>query len=64
MLQNSLNCQEEYDKNSISLYGNSSNDKGHIEMGTDEDLQAKNFMKSANDFEKNKSALSFKPSIL
>ena len=64
MLQNSLNAQEEADKNSIALYGNTEKSQAPMEVGDDQEKAAKHFMKSANAFEKNKTALSFKSNIL
>lgn len=64
MLQNSLNAQEEADKNSIALYGNTEKNQTLMEVGDDAERDAKNFMKSGNAYEKNKTALSFKPDIL
>ena len=64
MLQNSLNAQEEADKNSIALYGNAEKSQSLMEVGDEPEKEAKHFMKAGNAYEKNKTALSFKPEIL
>lgn len=44
-IQNSLNFQEEKDKNSISLVGGQESDKQGTEFGSKEEAQAKKFVR-------------------